>query len=445
LGQQYLDRPRLLFEGIFWREVPPWFGIEAQPADRNRLPNTIPPPMSDSAAAAPAVTVSPLWQCIAAATSFVVSVAACVVGYLAFAASGPWIGAPPILHWSARELSATRGRVQPMPDALIIAAPDSSGTVVISLNTTFRARDYPVVAWDAAGIPDDVEATLLWYSDIDSSRVFRHPLSVEDGRIAPARVAQDPGWLGRIGGLALVLRGSFANPIAVRGAAAKPMSAIQVAGERLREWLEFEPWTGASINGFATPQENDHLPLLAVLGTVTALATLIYAGLWWWKSRSFAPAALGGLVAIFLAAWVVADARWQWNLARQARATRTFYGGKTWEERHRVAEDGALFAFIDRVRNKLPPPPARVFVAADLPYFRARAAYHLYPYDVYYDAASGAIPPPDVLRKGDYLVVYQRRGVQYEAGEHRLRWDGYGPVDADLVIADAGAALFQVR
>src|SRR5215831_1437708 len=148
--------------------------------------------MSDSAVAAPAVTLSPLWQCIAAATAFVASVAACFVGYLAFAASGPWLGGSPILQWSARELSATRGRVQPMSDALLIAAPDATGTVVISLNTSFRARDYPVVAWDAAGIPDDVEATLLWYSDIDSTRLFRHPLNVEAGRIAPVHVAQAP-------------------------------------------------------------------------------------------------------------------------------------------------------------------------------------------------------------------------------------------------------------
>ena len=428
-----------------WREVLPGARYWTQSADRKHLPNTIPPPMSDSAAAAPAVTVSPLWQCIAAATAFVASVATCVVGYVAFAASGPWLGAPPILHWSARELTATRGRVQPIPDALLVAAPDATGTVVISLNTTLRARDYPVIAWDAAAIPDDVEATLLWYSDIDSSRVFRLPLSVEAGRVAPAHVGHAPGWLGRIGGLALVLRGSFADPVVVRGAAAKPMSAFQITAERLHEWLRFEPWTGASINGFAAPQESDSLPFPAVLAVVTGLAALIYAGLWWWKSHSFGPAALVGLAAIFVAAWVVADARWQWNLARQAEATRTLYGGKTWEERHRVAEDGALFAFIDRVRNKLPAPPARVFVAADLPYFRIRAAYHLYPYDVYYDVASGAIPPPHVLRKGDYLVVYQRRGVQYEAAERRLRWDGYAPVDADLIITDAGAAMFQIR
>jgi hypothetical protein len=400
--------------------------------------------MSDPAAPVSAVTVATLWQCVAATAALAASVVACVALYLAIEAPGPWLGAPPVLRWGAGELSVTRGMAQPSLGTLIVKAPDASGTVVLSLNTTFRARDYPVIAWDTDAIPDGVEATLLWYSDIDSTRMFRRSMVVEAGRLAPVRVAQDPGWLGRIGGLALVLRGSFTEPIVVLGAAAKPMGAVQVIGDQVREWLEFQPWTGASINGVAT-RAGSELSLPAVAAAVVALAALLYAGLWWLKQRSFAPALLGGVAVIFMAGWLAADARWQWNLLRQAALTRAVYGGKTWDERHRAAEDGALFAFIDRVRNKLPPPPARVFMAADLAYFRARGAYHLYPYDVYYDPASGAIPPPGVVHKDDYLVVYQRRGVQYDAADQRLRWDGYAPVSADLVITDSGAALFHIR
>jgi len=341
-------------------------------------------------------------------------------------------------------MTAARGKAQPRPDALAIG-PDATGTIVVSLNTTFRARDYPVIAWDLSAVPDDVEATVLWYSDIDSSRVFRHALVAEGGHLAPVGLARDPGWLGRIGGLALVLHGSFTEPIVVRSAAAKPMSAVQVVGERLREWLQFEPWSGASINGRVERAESESLSLPAVAAAFAAVAALLYAGLWWWKTRGFGPAILGGLGAVFVAAWFVADANWQWNLARQASLTRGLYGGKTWEERHRAAEDGALFAFMDRVRDKLPPPPARVFIAADLPYFRARGAYHLYPYDVYYDPSTGTIPAPGVIHKDDYVVVYQRRGVQYDASERRLRWDGNAPVDADLVVTGAGAALFHIR
>ncbi len=401
--------------------------------------------MPDSPAPVAEATLSAARQCTVAAALFVASIAACLIGYLAFAAPGPWLGAPPILQWSAHELTVSRGSAQPASGALVVIAPDAARTVVIALNTSFRARDYPVLAWDATAIPDNVEATVLWYSDINASRVFRRALTVEAGRPAPVTLAQDPGWLGRIGGLALVLQGEFTQPIVVRGAAAKPMSALQVIGDTLGEWLAFEPWTGASINGLADGSDSQNLSLPAVLALVTALAASLYIGLWRWKLGSLSPASGVGLAVIFLAAWIIADTRWQWNLVRQAEVTRELYDGKTWEERHLAAEDGGLFAFIDRVRNKLPPPPARVFMAADLPYFRARGAYHLYPYNVYYDPASSEIPPPGVVRKGDYLVVYQRRGVQYDAAEQRLRWDAYAPVGADLLITAPGAALFEIR
>jgi len=404
------------------------------------VPQTIDYPASGAVAA-----TAPAWQCVAGGLLFLASLALCVLGYLAFAAPGPWLDAPPILQWSAREFSVTRGSAQQTEAGLVVTAPDATRSVVIALNTSFRARDYPVIAWDAANVPQGVVATLLWYSDIHASRMFRRPVAIEGGHLTPVSVSGDPGWLAHIRGLALVLQGDFKQPIVVRGAAAKPMSAAQVLGDCAREWFGFEPWTGASINGLKRASEARELPLPAMLAGAAALATLGYAGLWRWRLRSLGVTPEVGLAAVIVAAWIVADGGWEWNLLRQGAATWERYGGKSWQERHLAAEDGPLFGFINRVRTKLPPAPARVFIAADLLYFRARAAYHLYPYNAYYDPASPAIPPPGVVRSGDYLVAYRRQGVQYDAAERRLRWDGYPAVEAELLLAEPGAALFQIR
>ena len=61
------------------------------------------------------------------------------------------------------------------------------------------------------------------------------------------------------------------------------------------------------------------------------------------------------LALMFVAAWFVLDARWQWNLARQVVVTARTYAGKDWREKHLAAEDGPLFEFIEKVRAKLPP------------------------------------------------------------------------------------------
>ncbi len=104
-----------------------------------------------------------------------------------------------------------------------------------------------------------------------------------------------------------------------------------------------------------------------------------------------------------------------------------------------------MFAFIEKVRAKLPAPPARVFMVADEHYFRDRGAYHLYPYNVYFDPWTNSMPPSSAVRPGDYLVVYQRRGVEYDPSRQRLHWEGSASIDAELLLVDAGAALFRTR
>jgi len=84
-------------------------------------------------------------------------------------------------------------------------------------------------------------------------------------------------------------------------------------------------------------------------------------------------------------------------------------------------------------------------MVADAHYFRDRGAYHLYPYNVYFDPWRNSTPPPSAVRPGDYIVVYQRKGVQYDAAQQSLRWDGLGPVGAELVLVEAGSALFRIR
>ena len=403
--------------------------------------------MSDSPAsqAAASTTASPAARGIVVAAVFLASAALCLLGYLALAAPGPWFGAAQKLQWTPDEFTVTRGIAQLTREGLAITAPDAARTVVISVNTSFRSRDYALIAWDAAGIPDGVEVTLLWHNDYASSRMFRRALTVEGGRIAPAFVAQDPGWIGRIGGLALVLQGNFTAPILLHGAAAKPMSASQVLGDRFGEWLAFEPWKGSSINTLTGGAEAQDLPLPALLAAVAGVAALAYAALARWKPHFFGPMLGAGAAGLFVIAWLIVDARWQWNLLRQVRSTHTQYAGKTWHERHLAAEDGPVFAFIEKVRAKLPAPPARVFMVADAHYFRDRGAYHLYPYNVYFDPWANSMPPRSAVRSGDYLVVYQRRGVQYDPSQQRLRWDGSAPIDAELLLVDTGAALFRMR
>ncbi len=395
------------------------------------------PPAPAPAAASKVVRVAVL-----GALSF--ALVLCVVGYLALAVPGSWIGGAPQLQWTAREFSLTHGAGGFIGGRMALTAPDATSTAVVSLGTSFRAEDYPVIAWNVTAVPEGIEAALLWYNDYQPSRVFSRPLTVEEGRIAPALVAGDQHWIGRIGGLALVLRGSFATPISVHGVAARPMTAAQVMGDRVKEWLAFEPWSGTSINTLTGGADAQDLPLPVLLAAVVGVAALAFAALARWKPGELGEAQGTVIAAFFVAAWLLLDARWQWNLVRQVERTYHQYAGKSWEERHLAAEDGPLFAFIEKVRAKLPPPPVRVFVVADAHYFRDRGAYHLYPYNVYFDPWNNTTPPASAVHSGDYLVVYQRHGVYYNAPQQSLRWDDSPPVKAELVLLDGLGSLFRI-
>ncbi len=381
---------------------------------------------------------------LAAFSALAFALVGCVVGYLVLSVPGSWFGGAPQLQWTGRALSLTRGTGGFAGNALALSAPDATRTVVVSLSTSLRAQDYPVIVWHVGGIPEGVEAGLLWYNDYEPSHVFSRPLTVEAGHIAPALVAQEPHWLGRIGGLALVLRGSFTRPITVYGAVARPMTAMQVLADRASEWLAFEPWNGASINTLTGGADAQDLPLPVLLATVVGVAALAYAGLARWGPADLRPARGCVIAAFFVGAWLILDARWQWNLVRQVERTRQQYAGKSWRERHLAAEDGPLFEFIEKVRAKLPPPPVRVFMVADAHYFRDRGAYHLYPYNVFFSPWNDTIPPSSAMHSGDYVVVYLRRGVQYNAAQQSLRWDDSPPVKADLLLLDGGGSLFRI-
>jgi hypothetical protein len=173
-----------------------------------------------------------------------------------------------------------------------------------------------------------------------------------------------------------------------------------------------------------------------------ALALLLALMLLGRRSLAFVPMAL---IVLFAGGWLVLDTRSMVNLVRQVTETASRYRGLDWREKHVAAEDGELFAFVERARAELPAAPVRVFVAAEAHYFRGRAAYHLYPHNVFYDPLRDTLPRADQMRSGDWILIFRRRGAQYDAAAKRLRWDAGAPIAAELKLAGSGAALFRVE
>jgi hypothetical protein len=368
---------------------------------------------------------------------------ACLLCYLAVAVPGAWFPSAPTLSWSARDLRlAEGGATISNGEFVVTAVSPRSAVALITLQTDFRAQDYPGIAWVAIDVPDNAQVQMIWRTDYAPLKLNTIGVPTASGRLLPVVLANDPDWGGRITGIALSMRGPFSAPVRIRAVTAKPMGIADVVADRAREWFAFEGWTGTSINTVTGGADVQDLPLPALFAASIVLAAAVWLA-WAWRRRTAAafPAAIAML---FVASWLVLDARWMWNLARQVRVTAAQYAGKDWHERRLAAEDGALFAFIEKARAKMPAEPARVFMLADAHYFRGRGAYHLYPHNVWFDPYQNAVPPASQLHTGDYVVVYQRRGVQYNAQERHLRWDGGTPLPAELLFGERGGALFRI-
>jgi hypothetical protein len=368
-----------------------------------------------------------------------------VIALLAYAAAtvpGSWFPSQAPLTWPAAELrlargdaglSGTRWLVQPMP---------ADGIAVLSVTAQFRASEYPAVAFVATGLPPDAEASVLWQNDVEPGRLHNRRLRIEAGELRPIVLAGDPAWIGRITGIALAIKGPLPQPVRVDAAAASPMGVPQVLGDRFSEWLAFNGWSGTSINTIVGGADVQDFPLPWVLAIAVAVAVLLFLLLPLHAPDRWRRAALA-LALATLFGWGLLDARWVATLARQSVATAHTYGGLDSEARHRAAEDADLYAFVQAARAVMPAAPVRMFVAAPADYFRGRAAYHLYPENVYYDPRADTLPPANAMRAGDWLLVYRRPGIAYDAGHRMLRWDGQTHA-AELAFVRNGSALFRL-
>ena len=382
---------------------------------------------------------------VRAMLAFAVALLVCVLGYLAMAVPASWFPSASRVGFAASDLAMSRGTAAVEGTEFVVTATDDAGMALVVVNANLRSIDYPVIEWLARDVPADAEVRVIWRTDYAPAKTSSAPAEVAYGRVLPVDLSRHPDWMGRITGLGLAIRAPLAQPIRIRGAEAKPMGAAEVLAERVREWTAFEGWSGSSINTLSGGSDVQELPLPALLFAAVALASLALAGVARWRPRWYEASPAWTFAGLFVFAWFVLDARWVANLARQVPLTAGQYAGKDWRERHLAAEDGPLFAFVERARGVLPAPPARIFVLADAHYLRGRAAYHLYPYNVYYEPYRNATPPADRLVPGDWIFVYQRRGVQYDRAQQMLRWDGGVTVPAELKLVDKGGALFRVK
>ena len=380
----------------------------------------------------------------AAAATFA-AMSAVLVAYLAINVPGSWFPSAEPATFDPGRLAVSRGRAQAVPGALVVASPSVNEAAIVVVSTELRSGDYAAVEWNVAGLPDVADVRLLWRNSYRPDKLNIVPMIVDGGRLRPIVIANDANWVGTIRGLGIAMSNTPPEGIAIRSVTVRPLGALELLSLRIGEWFAFEGWKAHSVESIAGGSDAQDLPMPAVLALSIAIGLVVHAIVRRFARdrRDVAPMTTAA-IALFAVAWIVSDFRWTTNLVRQSLVTLRTYGGKSLHDAHLAAEDGSLYRLVLQAREKLPREPARVFVLAEAPYFRARAAYYLYPHNPWFDLARTGVPEAALLRPGDWVLAYRRRGVQYNQAAQRLRWEGGNDLPAELALVTPDGALFRV-
>jgi hypothetical protein len=395
--------------------------------------------------AAPGTPARAVHWLVPACISLALTACAWGIVYLFWAVPGPLLSSVPTQRFSGAQMTLSRGSGHVVGTLFVVQATDATGLAIVSLQIpALPASDYRRIRWTLKGAQADVALATLWRNDIATGKINSAPLEL---RNESAQALFTPGaenWIGRVGGLALTVRGTLRDPLIIEGVSVDPMGAADVVADRMHDWFAFTPWNGLSINAaLGGPVEQ---PVWLTLGVaIIALTAIALCVAWRRRRRAVAyPHFPLTIIAIVAAAWIALDARWLWDRLQQTQATAAIFSGKSPRDKHIADVDGYGYAFAEQVRARLPSTPARVYVTADDHYFGARLAYHLYPHNVYIDHAGGTLPAAGLYKPGEYIVVFRRHGVQFDRAQEMLSWDGQPPLHAKLLLAHLGNALFKL-
>ena len=299
----------------------------------------------------------------------------------------------------------------------------------MSVKTTLEVDQYAAIEWIAIDVPETIDVSLLWRTDVKPEQLNSIPLTVISGRLLPVVTNRPSAWLGSIEGLALAMKGPIAEPVRIRGVI-WPLSAAQVLRDRAREWLTSK--VARHVDQYRHRRRRPAGSAAAVAPGVCRRAVRpVVAAVRRLRPSALPASTFAALVTFVLAAWLLLDLRWTYNLVR--RSTRPPSASPKELDRQAPRRRGRPAVRLrpesegsDARRTRaLSSAPIRV-----LP--RACGLSPLSPATCSSIRPRPALPDRVYFRSGDWFLVYLRKGVQFDAAQGKLRWDNNEPVDAEL-------------
>ena len=380
---------------------------------------------------------------VIAGSLFACALAVVLTWAIAQSSDGHLTDAPAPIVADGADLVVTQGTGRKDGTAFVVEQPAHEGISVLTARLSpFRAEDFSRVQWVLATAQLSPELAFVWRTREHPQRTYTKRLRWLTNGAAPLDLTPADGWTGTITGVALVAPG-MDTPLRVASVRIESRSATATASELMGQWAARNPLRGYSVT-FPFDAERSHdLPALVAVAAAEALALGIYLALVRWRRWQRDRRVLWG---IFVAGWLLLDLRWQANLWHEAYDREVRFAGKTTAEMHLAADDASLFELMEKMKSALPSTPSRVLLYCDNDLLCARAAFLLYPQNLYRAVARVRPPPePEEMHGGDYVLLVYSRALGYDRERHAVVWQDGRTKPADEILLEPAALLVRVR
>lgn len=166
-------------------------------------------------------------------------------------------------------------------------------------------------------------------------------------------------------------------------------------------WIRFSPWTQRSAH-------HTQASIQPVLVS-PALAVGVWVVMSWLVFIAFAKLRLVAVFPVFLVlaacGWLALDARWQADLFSKGLRALDAFSGKSAEERRSADLDGALYEFMQELKDQVGSEQRRLFALGYGEYWRTRARYHGLPWSTRSTDKTLSHNWNRYLREGDLILA----------------------------------------
>jgi len=376
---------------------------------------------------------------------FTVAFAVALVGAVTLKAGPKFTAGQEAIGVPASAMQVVRGRGHLEGERLVLDGLDADRTAVAFATTTpFAAADHTRAIWRlSAAAPPGAQLGMVWRTREEPRRTFMLPLETTRGSIE-VDLSGQPGWKGTIVGVGLGVRGALDAPLPIEAFEVRSNAWTTTLAEVLRDWGESPYGERRTAIAQLSFEERHVAPFVAVVAAALALALawLAFRG-----RRRGTPVASWAFAALFLAAWLAVDLRWQTLMWREHAAAWAAFAGKPLDGKLASMDDAAIFEVARKVRDAPRPRNARILVVADSSHLRQRVAWFLYPENVYAPSdlqLRGGHLAPGQLRAGDQVLLLLTRAIAWDRDRQLLVWPD-GATRAGREILSDGPALSFVE